>query len=463
MGDLLQDVFGSDLGSGDERFVKDSPSKGKDKGKRAPIQLSDSEHDEEPKRHQEIPSRKPPSDEEPEPEVEADPEPERKLKRDLSDDDDEEKGLKNEDHFSSDDDEADRDRERQRKKRREKSKDRKRKKPRLDSEPGFEEVERDAQGWKVKPRNDSQSEEEERERKPEVPKTDSQKVIEENKAMRRPRRKELDPQKVEADCVHFLEKMMGARDADMKAYRSGKPALSKLSMLRDVELMCMKVTHREQLLDNMLLAIIKAWLDPIPPDRALPNVEIRTSLLKILMEMKVDSDWVERLESSQGLGRVIHFLSRTDPHTPNKRLAEKIMMKWARPVYKSNANFHDLIEELGRPEDGYRQAKKDGIAYARQQANRSINQVKTTQDKMAEFKSKVGKEREQVLASVPTPNATLYSKLPENSTAVDPKFRRTSRNNRLRTQKVNRTMARMRALNKAMNARSAKPSVNGRD
>eukprot|EP00177_Eucheuma_denticulatum_P008496 GFKZ01015455.1.p1 GENE.GFKZ01015455.1~~GFKZ01015455.1.p1 ORF type:complete len:496 (+),score=144.58 GFKZ01015455.1:552-2039(+) len=304
--------------------------------------------------------------------------------------------------------------------------------------------------------------EEDEEEKPKKPLTEMEKALEANKALRRPRKLELDPAKVESECVAFLERMMAARDDDMRSYKRGKPALEKLKMLREVELMVMKVSHREQLLDNMLLAIIKAWLDPMP-DGALPNVQIRTSLLNMLSSMRVDDDWVERLHGSQGLGKVIHFLSRNDDHPPNKRMAEKLMMKWARPVYQSNSNFHDLLDEFDRP-DGGRKAPKDGVASERRAAMETVRHFKTTQERIRSFKSKTGSERgdEQVLAAIPRRTPFLFTTIAEGSTSVDEKQMREIRSAKARNKKVNRTMSTLRRANKNRSARAAKPSLNGR-
>lgn len=293
---------------------------------------------------------------------------------------------------------------------------------------------------------------------PKKPKNAFEKAVEENKALRRPRRKEVDPAKIEADCVQFLERMMKARDDDIKAYKAGKPALNKLKMLREVELMAMKVSYREQLLDNMLLAIIKAWLDPMS-DGALPNVHIRQTLLQILSSLRVDSDWVERLESSQGLGRLIHYLSIHDDHPPNRRIAEKLMMKWARPVYQTNANFHDLLDEFDKPDEG-RRAPKEGVASERRAARETVKHFMSAQDKLRAFKG--GKDDQQVLAAIPRRTPFLFTTLAEGTTSIDDKQIREMRNTKARNKKVNRTMSTLRRANKNRSARAAKPSLNGR-
>lgn len=311
-------------------------------------------------------------------------------------------------------------------------------------------------GWHVSDEIEDNVAEEER--RPKKPMNAFEQAMEENKALRRPRSKEIDPKKVEAECIAFLERMMQARDDDVKAYRAGKPALNKLKMLRDVELMAMKVSHREQMLDNMLLAIIKAWLDPMP-DGALPNVQIRGSLLQILLNIRVDDDWVERLHGSQGLGKVIHFLSIKDDHQPNRRLADKLMKRWARPVYQSNNNFHDLLDEFDRPEEG-RRAPRDGIAAERKAARETVRNFQTAQERIRSFKHKASDE--QILATVPRRTPFLFTALAEGSASIDEKAIREMRNAKARNKKVNRTMSTLRRANKTRSARAAKPSVNGR-
>lgn len=384
------------------------------------------------------------------------------------------RGKRRYDSDRSEDSEEGRRRERKRRKaEKAKNKSRERKKIKLERREDYEDMDdraprKDDYGSDGDGANDGYGnraefeEEEEEVQKPKKPLNAFEKAIEENKAMRRSRKQDLDPAQVEAECVAFLEKMMRARDEDIRSYKRGKPALEKLKMLREVELMLMKVSHREQLLDNVLLAIIKAWLDPMP-DGALPNVQIRTSLLNILSSFRVDSDWVERLESSQGLGRVVHFLSRNDDHAPNRRLAEKLMMKWARPVYQSNSNFHDLLEEFDKPDEG-RRAPKDGVASERRAAMETVKHFKTAQERMQQFKKKDTNDTrsQQILATVPRRTPFLFTALAESSASVDEKQLREMRSTKARNKKVNRTMSTLRRANKNRSARAAKPSLNGR-
>ena len=286
-------------------------------------------------------------------------------------------------------------------------------------------------------------------------------ALEKTKASRRSRGKELDRTKVESECITFLDRMMQARDMDAECYKKGRPALNKLRMLREVEQMLAKVTHREVLMENMLLPIIKAWMDPMQ-DGTLPNVQIRTSILKILATFRVDSDWVEKLRNSQGLGRVLHYYAKNEEHPPNKRLAEKIMMKWARPVYNATSSFHEMYSEYDRPDEGHR-APPDSMAAERRKAREATKNFKTQRERLESMRSKGEKQPDQVMAAIPRPTSFLYTALAEGNAKVDPKTLREHRQQASTSRKVNRTMNRMRSMNKNRRARAAKPSVNGRN
>lgn len=289
--------------------------------------------------------------------------------------------------------------------------------------------------------------------------TPFQKAKEQATASRRSRKKKLDPAVIETECVAFLERMMKARDDDLKSFKKGQPALEKIKMLREVEMMMTKVQHREYLLDNMLLPVFRAWLDTLP-DGTLPNVQVRTTLLTILYELRIDEDWVERLEGSRGLGKVIHFLSRNEDYEPNRRLAEKTMMKWARPVYNMNSNFNELLDEFNKPEEGHR-APKDSVAAERKAAMKTVRRLKTTEEKLSQFQnSKKGDTR--VLASAPKPTPFLFTTVAEGSTTIDENVVREVRSNKAKTKKINRTMSTLRRLNKRNGSRGSGPSVNGR-
>lgn len=282
------------------------------------------------------------------------------------------------------------------------------------------------------------------------------KAVEKSKASRR--RNEPNTEVVEQECVSFLERMRKARDDDLHSFQRGEPALEKIKMLRDVERMMTKVHHREYLLDNMLLAAFRSWMDRLP-DGSLPNLQVRSTLLQLLHDLRIDDDWVDRLESSQGLGKVIHFLSKRDDHEPNKRLAEKIMMKWARPVYRMNSSFQDLLYEFDKPDEGHR-AGKESMAAERKAAMRTVQRLKTTEEKLRE--SRKGKEDTRIMASAPRPTPFLFTTVAEGTTQMSEKMAREIKSSRAKQKKMSRTISNLRRLTKGTGAKGSRPSINGR-
>ncbi|WVZ12676.1 hypothetical protein V8G54_017206 [Vigna mungo] len=88
-------------------------------------------------------------------------------------------------------------------------------------------------------------------------------------------------------------------DADLN--RHGKPTINKLKMLSlftDVLL-----EKQQEFLDNGLLTVLKKWLEPLL-DGSLPNLTIRTKVLKILNDIDLEHrDRREHLKNS-GIGNV---------------------------------------------------------------------------------------------------------------------------------------------------------------
>lgn len=241
-------------------------------------------------------------------------------------------------------------------------------------------------------------------------KSEFDKGLERLKGKRRKRRKDLDPADVDADVVSFLSKMMQAREEDIELYESGQPALNKLRMIPEVKRMFIRHEYREAFLDRMVLAVFKCWLEPMA-DAALPNIEIRSTLLDILSGFRVDSSWVERLENSQGLGRIINYLSVKDEHPPNQLAAKKLLKAWSRPFYNANNDFHDLRDDFEH---------NSGVVESHREARRNLAKLTQRNQKRVDLlKSTVGhaegSEPTQVVASIPEKTPFLFTKMAESS------------------------------------------------
>jgi len=204
----------------------------------------------------------------------------------------------------------------------------------------------------------------------------------------------LDEDAAAESAVKFLVTMMDARDEDAKAFKRGKPALSKLRYLPNVERMLCKVDYRAPLLNNGLLSVMKAWLDPMP-DGSLPNLRVRQVLLAALDAFPVDDGWTDLLRASNGLGKIIHFLARHDDFEANKRLARKLMDKWSRPIFDMTTDYSHLNADYERVAAPERSAAGSGggggSAYARSRARSTI--IDTGRDNRASIAQHLQAER----------------------------------------------------------------------
>lgn len=293
------------------------------------------------------------------------------------------------------------------------------------------------------------------------PKTVLLEVVEEARARRRPQ-KEVDVHKIEVQCIDFLSSMIQAMNEDLEAYKSGKPALQKLQMLRDVEEMSTKVQCKEPLLENNFLAVIKTWLDPYP-DGVLPNVQIRKSLLNILADIPINEELIDRLNTSRGIGFAIHYLSAKDDHGPTKRAAEKLMQRWFRLITKTSDRLNVFSDDLESP-DNNRVVRGSTFSADKQVEKTALEELQAKRDRLLSRNA----ENEQVFAAVPRTGKCLYDAIPEANEdigrqRVKRKRRSSGRKNDDNQEDgggISRKLARLRQSNK--NQKLSKPSVNGR-
>ncbi|RZC80579.1 hypothetical protein C5167_043152 [Papaver somniferum] len=103
-----------------------------------------------------------------------------------------------------------------------------------------------------------------------------------------------------------------------------------------------------EFLDRGVLTLLKNWLEPLP-DGSLPNITVRSGVLKILTDFRVDLEEFDRREQLKrsDLGKVIMFLSRSDEETAgNRKLAKDLVDKWSRPIFNKSTRFEDTRKYL---------------------------------------------------------------------------------------------------------------------
>ena len=86
----------------------------------------------------------------------------------------------------------------------------------------------------------------------------------------------------------LLKRMEQAAFNDIKSHDRGEPAIEKLKMLDEVEEACIHRDKQPLLLNEGLLGVLKSWIEPLS-DGTLPNIKIRTTVLRILQKLPIDT------------------------------------------------------------------------------------------------------------------------------------------------------------------------------
>ena len=141
----------------------------------------------------------------------------------------------------------------------------------------------------------------------------------------------------------LIADMRRAAEDDRQSNKRQEPATRKMAMFPTVAHNIAKVYLQETFLEADILSAITDWLAPLPLDKALPHISIRTTFLKFLRVLPITDR--SRLKES-GIGKAVMYLYRHPKETrANKDLAGKIISKWARPIFQLSADFGTMSRE----------------------------------------------------------------------------------------------------------------------
>uniref|UniRef100_A0A2P2K9C3 Uncharacterized protein MANES_15G170300 n=1 Tax=Rhizophora mucronata TaxID=61149 RepID=A0A2P2K9C3_RHIMU len=161
-------------------------------------------------------------------------------------------------------------------------------------------------------------------------------------------KKKKKSEKSPAEIGYLVENVMAelevVAEEDMELNLQDKPAINKLKKLPLLIDVLSKKQLQQEFLEHGVLNLLKTWLEPLP-DKSLPNINIRSAILKILTDFPLDLERYDRREllKKSGLGKVIMFLSKSDEETTaNRKLAKDLVDTWSRPIFNKSTRFEDM-------------------------------------------------------------------------------------------------------------------------
>lgn len=133
------------------------------------------------------------------------------------------------------------------------------------------------------------------------------------------------------------QRMNHAAEADNESRKSGQAAHQKLKLLPEVVSLLNRHSLQNAILDPEanIMESVRFFLEPLS-DGSLPAYNIQRDLFQVLAKLPMTH---ETLVAS-GLGKVTLFYTKSKrPEVSIKRLAEKMLGDWSRPIMKRSDDY----------------------------------------------------------------------------------------------------------------------------
>jgi transcription factor SPN1 len=170
-------------------------------------------------------------------------------------------------------------------------------------------------------------------------------LFEENGKVKTKRRRERrGEESLRLSAIEFISKMEAAAEEDSVAYSARRPAVHKVRLLSEVQQKLSILELHKYFIKYGLLSVLRIWLEPLP-DGNLPNINIRSCLVRLISLLPLDTEDFENKEElkKSGIPRILLFLSTLSEETSeNRKICKRLVEKWSRPVYELSARHSDV-------------------------------------------------------------------------------------------------------------------------
>ena len=228
-------------------------------------------------------------------------------------------------------------------------------------------------------------------------------------------------EKAQDDMIESMRvKMVNAAMADNEARKAGRVAGAKLKMLPEVVFLLNRTHLQASLADpeSGFVEAMKFFLEPLS-DGNLPAYDVQREIFAALSRLPINQDTLVQ----SGIGKVMLFYTKSKRPEPRiKRIAEKLLGEWTRPILKRSANYSERIREEVEYDPSYVVPKPLETSSLLTMNNRAV--VATPMDfytKAVETqKTRTNPFHDPSRAQRPQPDAISYEIAPKNM-AVDSK------------------------------------------
>lgn len=131
--------------------------------------------------------------------------------------------------------------------------------------------------------------------------------------------------------------------ADNEAREKNQPAVHKLKLLPQVTALLNRTAIQDSVLDpeTNFLQSVKYFLEPLN-DGSLPAYNIQRDIFTALAKLPINKDAL----LSSGIGKVVLFYTRSKrPEASIKRIAERLLGEWSRPILKRTDDYKKRFVE----------------------------------------------------------------------------------------------------------------------